>query len=98
MSEENEEKKMIEFPSESGDIADLPQEIIDDVRRSIQAYFGCDATIDEHGWDVDRGCKVMNDTKTGNVIFCKIVTKTTGEPQIAVLHLPRETVDAWVKY
>lgn len=87
------ENKYAAFPSEPGPIKDLPLEILADVQKSFKAYFKCDKLKD--GWDVERGVKILLDSKTGNYIFCKLVAHN-GQAKVAVLHLDKTMTDKWI--
>lgn len=79
---------------ESGLVKDLPLDILADVQRSFKAYFKCDKL--EDGWDIERGVKIMVDSKTGNYVFCKLVAHN-GDAKVAVLHLAKSMTDKWME-
>lgn len=89
------EPKFSIIPNDAGKIKDLPPEILEDVRKSFVAYFN-GANIDDNGWDVDRGCKVIVDAETGNHVFCKLVVQN-NKTMVAVLHLEKTTTDSWMQ-
>lgn len=90
------ENKFIKMPGDAGNIDDMPEAILKDIKDSIIAWAFGTAKIDEHGWDVDGYCKVDIDPKTGNTLFSKLVLDN-GEVKVAVFHLEKDRVDQWLK-
>lgn len=91
----SEPKGFVPFPDE-GKTEDLPREIQDDIKKSIKAYFSTEVYIDEDGWDMERGTKVMLEKKTNQIVFLKKVMNRDGD-KIMVCKFDKKIVDKWME-